>query len=277
MHSYSKSEFEHLLRTEQIALTEVYPRKDVQRSIDLAIEFCGYFLAAGEALHLQGKLDKKRDVEPINLIGSYFGSQMILGDEDILTLSKSEGKPDLGSIPFKRSDTSVLDIVLRKYFAYLHEAGSALEFKSPRYFQQLGQHTNHILQNRFEGLVKDIGISYNDRQISVQRQEENPVAQSSESISAPKVDRTDIIGNTEAIDKLERSVHNLLLYDPTSQSHPLLKGNSLGYQQGFLLLGDTGSGKTLTAKYAMSLGNELAKKYSKEFTVTRFNIYSSYQ
>ena len=278
MESYSKSEFEHLLRTEQSALQEVFPKRDVDSSIKSAVDFCSYFLASTDSLQQHGRLDKKREAEALHLIGGNIGGNILFAGDSIKTRTKDTRSFD--NIPFNRTDTAVLDILLREYFSFLHEPGSALPLKTPRFFEQLCGYTSQILQKKYNPIVADLSISHSDRIISFREKSSTistPANVPAQRIHSTDINRSEIIGNGEAISKLERGVRNLLLYDPKSQSHPLQRGNSLGYQQGFLLLGDTGSGKTLSAKYAMSLGESLASTYNKKFSVMKFNMFSSYQ
>lgn len=80
------------------------------------------------------------------------------------------------------------------------------------------------------------------------------------------VGRDEIVGNDAAMRMLEDAVYGLMLYDAAADSNPVQKVG--GFRQNFLLMGTPGVGKTLTARYAMTLAKSLARESGGEVFVT---------
>lgn len=82
----------------------------------------------------------------------------------------------------------------------------------------------------------------------------------------------EIVGNSEAIDLIDREVACLLYYDPVEKRNPFM-----GFTQFLLLAGTPGTGKTMLANYAMNRAQEIAALYKKQLSLVKLDFEDRYQ
>ncbi|MFC1704974.1 AAA family ATPase, partial [Nanoarchaeota archaeon] len=87
-----------------------------------------------------------------------------------------------------------------------------------------------------------------------------------------------IIGNEEAIRGMDNLARKLIAYRKAEKQNPYLEGRrNRGFSQGILLLGDTGTGKTLSAYYGMTVLQDKARRYGRDIEFVKFDMESSFQ
>ncbi len=205
---------------------------------------------------------------------------------------------NLREIDFSQTDSVVLDAILQSYLSFLSSGSSTEEVTT--FFHELRSRSINELNSpsyeRWRSDLQTLEIKSSSFQVKGLkgrgiRKKASPAPQPgevedsfrrdfSQLVIAPHncVLREDIISNTEAIDKIQDAVMKLLTYRKEEKMNPFLDGRKKkGFTQGILFFGDTGSGKTMTAFYGMSLAQELAKEYGKEICFAEFNIKSGYQ
>jgi AAA+ superfamily predicted ATPase len=89
------------------------------------------------------------------------------------------------------------------------------------------------------------------------------------------ISKMDVIGNEDALNAVENSVHHLMAYDKNERKNPYLYDG--GFKQFILLVGDSGGGKTLTFKYGISEAKRLAELNNLDFMAVSLDFEDSYQ
>lgn len=82
----------------------------------------------------------------------------------------------------------------------------------------------------------------------------------------------DIFGNEDAISLVNNEVPCLFAYDNLEKRNPFL-----GFSSYLMFVGLPGTGKTMLARYAMSLGKSLAEKYHKPLSLVQLDIKDSWK
>lgn len=90
-------------------------------------------------------------------------------------------------------------------------------------------------------------------------------------VSWVPVKRDDIVGNQKPIDDITTALHCLQHYNS------LEKTNFFSFNPFFLFAGEPGTGKTMTARYALTLANELAKQNNTDIHIVELNFESKWQ
>lgn len=86
------------------------------------------------------------------------------------------------------------------------------------------------------------------------------------------VKKTDIFGNKESISLINDEIPCLLAYDSIEKRNPFF-----GFSSYLMFVGKPGTGKSMLARYAMTLGKTLAKKYQKPLSLVQLDIKDSWK
>lgn len=92
-----------------------------------------------------------------------------------------------------------------------------------------------------------------------------------EIVLAHKISRNDIIGNEPAKDFVDMTVDHLIKYNIKAGKNPMMEDG--GFMQYMLLIGDVGTGKTMTAEYAVSLMQAEGKRRNKDVWTVKMNSF----
>ena len=90
-----------------------------------------------------------------------------------------------------------------------------------------------------------------------------------------RIEKKVVMGNDEALNAVEIAVHHLLAYDPVKKTNPYLFDG--GFRQLILLVGDSGTGKTMIFKYGISEAQGIAEAYNLDFVAVALDFEDSYQ
>jgi len=86
------------------------------------------------------------------------------------------------------------------------------------------------------------------------------------------IQKQQIIGNESGLLTIETEIPCLMHYDISNMQNPFE-----GFNQYILFSGEKGTGKTMTARYAMTLAKNISKKYGKEICLAKMNFEDRYQ
>lgn len=89
------------------------------------------------------------------------------------------------------------------------------------------------------------------------------------------LEKNDIFGNDDALTCVENSVASLLAYDTKKRLNPYLLDG--GFNQLILLVGDSGTGKTMIMEYAVSLADKISKENKIDFLPVKMDFSSHFQ
>jgi SpoVK/Ycf46/Vps4 family AAA+-type ATPase len=313
MGSYSQSEFSNILGVmydKSKARFGSSDNKSCEKAEDvkkIALKFSAIFLATISALSARSAFNKGTDQELIHLLSCYVASRAIpqlyeqegsqAGIEN--TILDPKGIKDF-SLEFKRREQSVLDAILNQYSDYISQGTplSNVKAESYNFFNYLAKKSAELVLNekysKYSKILENLVINGPSFSIAGISKEEPKNGRNKSFVSGDeqikkdfkvieitddlRVYRKDIVGNEEAVAEIEIAVKNVMAYRKDDQANPFLEGRKKkGFNQGLLLMGDTGTGKTLVARYGMSLADEIARKYGKELSIVKFDIMSTYQ
>ena len=85
----------------------------------------------------------------------------------------------------------------------------------------------------------------------------------------------DILGNEKAKNEIKSSVNNAFAYNFSVNKNPFLEDG--GFRQKYLLVGDSGSGKTILVHFAISEALRLSEKHGKEFEAIDLDFTDAHQ
>jgi AAA+ superfamily predicted ATPase len=312
MASYSNGEFGNLLTViydkslDRFGAINPDSENKAEDARNIAKKYAALHLATSSELTRHLVFDQKKEAELINIVSAYYACQAMMQLNRDRTSISLENKlvarknPDFTKINFNRTDTAVVDLTLRSYSDYITggPASSCLKAESNSFFYvfskllkdfALGEkYKNH--RELLDGLViKGPGFS-----VSGLKRDLPGKTTSSEFVNsddqfkkdfeivkltnANRVYKNDIVGNKLGVSKLEKTVKKFMAYRIADKENPFLDGRKKrGFKQGFLFMGDTGTGKTMAAYYGMTLADTIARNYGRNLKIVRFNIDSTFQ
>jgi len=86
------------------------------------------------------------------------------------------------------------------------------------------------------------------------------------------IQKQQIIGNESGLLTIETEIPCLMHYDSSNMQNPFE-----GFNQYILFSGEKGTGKTMTARYAMTLAKNISEKHGKEICLAKMNFEDRYQ
>ncbi|MBL7051020.1 AAA family ATPase [Candidatus Woesearchaeota archaeon] len=93
-----------------------------------------------------------------------------------------------------------------------------------------------------------------------------------EEVILDPVRRDDIVANEGGISIIETEVPCLLHYDPIEKRNPFF-----GFNQYLLFVGDKGTGKTMMARYGMTLAKEIGEKHNMSLSLVKLEFEDRWQ
>lgn len=308
MGSYSKDEFKHALvvlhdkSLDKFGMMNPDSFSKADKIKKNALKFSAIYLAAAAELSRKLVLNST-EMELNNMISCYTASQAVMQlnkDNNGMLENKlvARKSPDFSKINFDKSDTSVIDDILDSYKSFITagSASSSTKAEINYFFQEMSNQLIKLIQqdkyNKHRELVE--GLKINGPQFRVDGIKARKPIEKDTFIDSDdqfkkdfdyiklgndkKVRKSEIIGNEVAVEKIGNAVKNLMAYRIDDKVNPFLNGRrKKGFKQGLLLLGNSGTGKTLTAFYGMTLADNIAKNYGRDLSIVKFNINSSYQ
>ncbi len=308
--NYCKSEFEsifNVIRNQSIVRFgySVQDSSEKAESVTTAgLKFAAIYLAMSEELGKNVALQDSDKKEFINLISAYVAARAItqtnrnqhnhtVAEQTCLPLKNPHY-----TLNFEQSDKAVVSTLLKDYREFITTGENQVDIKEEInfFFKQFSEEVRTELRDKrfkkhydfLENLVingpgfKINGIS---SQVVIEKNsyvhgDDHFKEEIGRIILTPsnQIDKSEIVGNVEALEKIEGAVNKLMAYLPQEKINPFLDGRKKrGFKQGFLLMGDTGTGKTLVGKFGMTLADNIARRSGKDFHIAKLNIESSYQ
>jgi AAA+ superfamily predicted ATPase len=231
-------------------------------------------------------------------LSSRFAIQNLSGTDLILPKDVEPGTRQLPKtffLEFGLRDYNVVSGVIENLTKYAaHSSRGKIKYDIISYFilvsryarDKMNSHPGHV-KNIFEnieikaGNFKILGLSYAQEMSDTIKIGNTNIANVSlekdptQIILEKRVDRSEIIANLAALDAVEISVRNLLAYDRERRLNPYILDG--GFRQLILLVGDTGTGKTLALKYAVSEAQKIAENNGLGFCPVTLEFEDSYQ
>ncbi len=303
----AKREFEDRLRVIHDGLQRRLQPADSQApekarlATAIATEFSTIYLASSAEL---AKIII-RNQEMVNLASSAIAAQGVVqgcgkkASKKIIDQSMpGRSYPDYNGFAFNNSPKYVIDTYLTKFQDFIISGRSSSDICAEAQFffsglaQTLTDLVHHGPYQKYRTFLQ--GLVVTGPQFRFEGFKPPKVSQSQEESAANEelsrgfeilnigpdnyVERKDIVGNELAVHKLRHAVYKLMAFNANEKVNPFKEGRcTYGFSQGFLLSGQTGTGKTLTAFYGISLADQLARKWKKPFLPVKFDICTSYQ
>ncbi|MCK5107713.1 MAG: ATP-binding protein, partial [Nanoarchaeota archaeon] len=215
----------------------------------------------------------------IRAYSSYVASSVIL------SLIKDQPKKSniKFDIPFSITDRTTLVRAIKSLTEYVQDSYSfsSVKRKTSSFFSEfLGYTLAKINSSDFTDLRKKYsnyiikGPNFEINGLEKVLLEKQLEKQKSEFKITPyifsPIEREDIIGNQQAINAVESSVNCLMHY--SNGENPFF-----GFDQFLAFLGGPGTGKSMTAVYAMSLAKNISEKYNIPILISELNFEDSFQ
>ena len=142
-------------------------------------------------------------------------------------------------------------------FSELHEQYKKINILSQN-FQVLGISEREIQQGIDEKINQTLA--------------KNPHQKKLEELILNPIQKQQIIGNESGLLTIETEIPCLMHYDSINMQNPFE-----GFNQYLLFAGEKGTGKTMTARYAMTLAKNISEKHGKELCLVKMNFEDRYQ
>ncbi|MBW2980480.1 ATP-binding protein [Candidatus Woesearchaeota archaeon] len=313
MGSYSRSEFQSILSVmhdrslDRFGVMNPDSIDKAEEVRDIALKFAAVYLAAYEELQANLAFNRKKDRELLNIMAGYVACQAVMqlnrSRNDSAALENklaARRNPDFSGIDFKSSENLAVDMVLKSYSEFMTAGTTTSNITSETnyFFFNLSNMLLGLASRdkyaKHKELLKGLVVKGPNFRVAGIKQEQQKAGQAEPFMDGEeqfkkdfdtikltegnRVYRKDVVGNEEALVTLDDCVKKVVAYRKVDRANPYLHGRKRkGFSQGILLIGDTGTGKTLCAYYGMTLAEAKAKRYGRDVHIVKFNILSSYQ
>lgn len=271
---------------------------------NVALRFASIYYTVEEVLTKNGPLGTNPPAELVNAVSAYVAANAIVQinrDADDIALENrvvTIHPPEFSQVDMTSRSRNAIDGILRAYCDYI-SSGTTLSNLNPdinyffyRMIKQIseGVITKYSLERdklsklvvngpkfRVKGVkegkngIKNNGYINGD---DMQKKDFETIKLTEDK----RVYEGMVVGNQQATTELYTAVNMLMCYRQKDVMNPFMSGRiKKGFKQGFLLIGDTGTGKTMSAFYAMTLAETIAEESSRDLEIVKFNLASSYQ
>ncbi|MBW2981525.1 AAA family ATPase [Candidatus Woesearchaeota archaeon] len=301
MAKVTKSDMKALMSNLEINLTNKFERTaEAVHASEFAKKVIGIYGGIYNAMKTKmrdEREDKKNQDEFFRAYWTYIAAEGcldILGKTNSSLMVKSMGRriPAEFNLGLSMTDNSTLGDALKHYYKFILNSLSAenVNRDTKAYFQFLSnvaaEKMEGPLLSRYKEKYKDITIVGKNFKVEGIKESKKKLATKSqgkaetpenfnkglEEITLKPVKREEIVGNQEAIDLVETEVPCLMYYDPQERRNPFE-----GFQQYMLFAGRSGTGKTMLARYAMTIASEIAEKSKKPVSLVKLNFEDKFQ
>ena len=313
MSNYGKSEYKNLLSVMREDIVDKFGYLD-SKSFDkadqvnnVALKYSAINLASSSELTSKLSLYNGSGKELANLLSAYIAAQAVIQinhkQEPTDSLENKlipRSSPTFDRLNFSSGDKTILGQILKSYHGYMKVGSSSADIISESnyfFFQLSDLIRNNLSRNKYskqksfleELIVQGPGFQVNGIRASKKKSKKTAQFSNGEEqfkkdfkeiklIGSKKVYSRNIIGNQEAVYEVGEAVKDLLAYRIKEKENPFVQGRkNYGFEQGLLLMGGPGTGKTMTAFYGMTLADKIAKSYAKDLKIVKFDIESSFQ
>lgn len=302
MASLTKRDMKALIENLEIDLSEKFRGSDgAFQTIDLVKNTIARYGAVYGSMKTKFNnmrtQNSRQEDEFLRLYWTYISSEGCLsflrnGDEHQSMIYALERTPVNFSLTLDSTDQSTLSDALSNYSRFILNSSSPNHIKrdSVKYFEFLsryavGKMDNPLLAEHLE-MYKDSvvigknfkvdGIKKPKAQLPGRRQaaegQDSNFKKGLEEITLKPVKKEEIVGNKEGIELIETEIPCLLHYDPNEKRNPFF-----GFRQYILFAGKSGTGKTMLARYAMTLAGDIAEKNKKQLAMVKLNFEDRWQ
>ena len=200
-----------------------------------------------------------------------------------------QARPISVDIKYGVTDFVTLSTTLECLIKYMEKSPSLSSVLPDinRYLETVSSHAKMMLQTDASayGKLAELRIKGDKFDVSLERKQNRtqPKAENQDLFEIPPtpivlsrvVERHEIVGNEDAIAALDIAVRQLMMYDRNKKRNPFLDDG--GFNQFFLFVGDTGTGKTLLFEYALSEASKIAREHGLEVSAVQLDFESGYQ
>jgi AAA+ superfamily predicted ATPase len=303
----SVNEFGPLLENIEIKFNQIFKRgTDRAQAVQLAksaiIAYASVYQTVKHKIRITRKDTAPSEDVVLRNYMAYIASEGVLqtlSDSSNTTLVKktsSARTPSKFNPRYNLSDQSTLSDIIKLYKEHLGGVRT-LERLSPdiqSFFEYVSEQTiDNLLapkcagySNQFKDIAvigKALGKTF--RVEGIKRKETGNVVSKGdtrdenvehrrglEEVALEPVFRDSIVGNEGGKLLVDTEIPCLMFYDPVEQRNPFR-----GFMQYLLFKGKKGTGKTMLAKYAMTLANDIAKQNGKPFSLVKLEFEDRFQ
>ncbi len=305
----SSSEFKDILKVIEQNSHDKYGLMN-QDSVDkseqvsrMAPKFSAIYMATYSKIPEQLKMNRTQDKEIINILSCYSAAQAVLqmnsqNGETLENRLVSLISPTYEDLNFSHSDVTIIDSILNSYNDFITKnisnmnANAEINF----FFDHLSRRMRGIAPrySRYKELVEEFRVVSPQFRVHGMKKPAKKKGPAEEFMDGDdkfktdfmyitindrnRVDAADIIGNEAAKHESQSAIFKLMTYDPKLQLNYFMQSKGQrGFTQGLLFFGGTGTGKTLTAFYAMTLADKIASHYGKDLAIVQPKKETSWQ
>jgi SpoVK/Ycf46/Vps4 family AAA+-type ATPase len=300
MAKVAKSDMKALISNLEINLTNKFERTtEAVQASDLAKKVMGIYGGIFNAMKSKmrdERTDKKNQDEFFRAYWTYIAAEgclNILGKSSSSTLVRTVGRriPAEFNLGLSMTDNSALGDALKHYYKFILNSLSPenVNRDTKAYFQFLSNYAREKMDepmlSRYKEQYKDITIVGKNFKVEGIKEKKKQVSKSQstgevqenfskglEEITLKPVKRQDIVGNQESIELVETEIPCLMYYDPNEGRNPFG-----GFQQYLMFVGRSGTGKTMLARYAMTMASEIAERVKKPVSLVKLNFEDKWQ
>ncbi|MBU0472072.1 MAG: ATP-binding protein [Nanoarchaeota archaeon] len=211
------------------------------------------------------------------------------GSETTLTRTNNQRRPVNFNIQTNKTDQAALNDVMKHFYSTVLAVNSPENLKNnmTSYFELLKSYIVEKMKlesykNCFDSFKDTIVIGKNFKVEGIKNpiikqkeqtllNEANQYSKGLEEFIVKPVSREEIIGNQSGIDIIETEIPCLLHYDSIE------KKNLFEFQQYILFAGNKGTGKTMMARYGITLAKDMAEKVDISLAVVKLDFEDRWQ